>query len=532
MNTKLSIQNTTWYVKALINNIDTIIKPKFQRKSRWLNTPDKNNKKPSFSEYIKFLFKTENSVDPISFGIIIQDNIEFYVNIDGNNRLNAIMTFIKKPLVIFKYELSDEIKLIKKYIPEKVFNNLDYNTLSGFRRLTDIDEIIKYIKTQEDHVQLENIMIKIQKKLLLNKSDKFTDVVKLNINIFKNGKYEDYNDIFSSINKHSNELSENDLLASLLFSKNINISDNSTSYQIIEKIKNYYNDRDKGEILSNDVKITLNTINIFDYMLGLQNCMKDQCKYLKEYSPKGSGYIFRIYKIIEGTHCINPEEFNNFNYEEFTKKCLIASKLLNKLFDNISNNYVNEKIFGKRASITSMFRENSKMLLLISIISMINSNKQDEYIISCLSITCFYHVILKTLSRLVSEFNSEENKLYLLLIGKDKLQYQHGGGFIDSLCRKIINNTPEMLVNSISSKQFEQALTLVIQCLNKPSERKKASKRTTLNLFHKILFNVVVRLTTPIELLNEKGVAAQLQMFGEGIMRSELEAYVVENNLL
>ena len=34
-----------------------------------------------------------------------------------------------------------------------------------------------------------------------------------------------------------------------------------------------------------------------------------------------------------------------------------------------------------------------------------------------------------------------------------------------------------------------------------------------------------------IELLNEKGVAAQLQMFGEGIMRSELEAYVVENNL-
>ena len=77
MNTKLSIQNTTWYVKDLSNLIDKIIKPKFQRKSRWLITPDKNNKKPSYSEYIKFLFKTENSVDPISFGIIIQNNTEY-----------------------------------------------------------------------------------------------------------------------------------------------------------------------------------------------------------------------------------------------------------------------------------------------------------------------------------------------------------------------------------------------------------------------------------------------------------------------
>ena len=59
------------------------------------------------------------------------------------------------------------------------------------------------------------------------------------------------------------------------------------------KNKNYYNERDKGEILSNDA-ITLNTINIFDYIEGLQNCMKDQCEYLKEYSPKGSGYIFNL----------------------------------------------------------------------------------------------------------------------------------------------------------------------------------------------------------------------------------------------
>ena len=70
MENKLAIQNLTWTTDDLIKNQKNIIKPKFQRKKRWLDTPDKNNKKPSYSEYIKFLYRTENSVDPISFGII------------------------------------------------------------------------------------------------------------------------------------------------------------------------------------------------------------------------------------------------------------------------------------------------------------------------------------------------------------------------------------------------------------------------------------------------------------------------------
>ena len=69
-----SIENKQWSVKELMNNINNIKKPKFQRKQRWLIKPLKNTQKkeqPSYNEYIKFLYKTNNSVDVFSFGSLV-----------------------------------------------------------------------------------------------------------------------------------------------------------------------------------------------------------------------------------------------------------------------------------------------------------------------------------------------------------------------------------------------------------------------------------------------------------------------------
>ena len=48
-------------------------------------------------------------------------------------------------------------------------------------------------------------------------------------------------------------------------------------------------------------------------------------------------------------------------------------------------------------------------------------------------------------------------------------------------------------------------LMLLIKYSNKPNEKKiKNSKRRVLSLFHRIFYNIIVRLTTPIDVLNEK----------------------------
>ena len=320
------------------------------------------------------------------------------------------MKFVKSPLKVFKNELKEELKKLSKYLPIKNILALDYSTLSSFRRLSDIDEIQEFLK-DEEYKKIDKIMLDIQNKLLLNKSDKFTDIVKINVNIFKNGSYEDYNDIFSSINRHSNELSENDLLASLLFSKKITIDDNSQTYKIMNHTREYYTNRDMGEILCNSVVITLDDINVFDYMIGLQNLMQENCPYLKKYVSKGLGYIFRLFKLLYKIDKINLHSFDNFNYKKFTKDCLHSAKLLNNIFNSISDACVNDKIFGKKGSISYVFGENSKILLLTSIISMKSDSILDEDIVSEISISCFYHVVQKTLTELESNFEDDEKKL-------------------------------------------------------------------------------------------------------------------------
>ena len=329
MLSKLQIDNNVWTVKTLSEKLPLIIKPKFQRKLRWIKTPDKHNKKPSYSEYISFICRTKNSVHPFSFGTIIENNETYYVSIDGNNRLNAIISFITRPLDIFQFVLEKELDMLKNYLPVEFYELIDYDTLTSFRRINDIDGINQYTKdlTMSEFNELENIMITLQDKLSLNgkKRDKFTDIVKISINLFSGGSYNEYNEIFSSINKHSNELSENDLLASILYSTNLLLEKNVINYQILEKIKKYYSLRDQNEILSNDVIVTLENINIFDYFIGLQDTMKDKCKYLKEYNAKGLGYIFRLYKIMNSVETISKDSFNDFKHEDFTNKSIKAA---------------------------------------------------------------------------------------------------------------------------------------------------------------------------------------------------------------
>jgi hypothetical protein len=508
MSNKLSIDNTVWTVKCLNDKIPLIIKPKFQRKLRWRKTPDKNNKNPSYSEYIKFIYKTENSVDAISFGTIIENNETYYVSIDGNNRLNAIISFVNSPLDIYQFELEDELFELKKFITQEFYENIDYDTITSFRRISDIEGINKFTDnlTMPQFTDLEKIMIKIQDKLLLNdkKKDKFTDVVKISINLFSGGSYNEYNEIFSSINKHSNELSENDLLASILYSTNITLIKNTINYEILEKIKIYYSLRDQNEILSNDVTVTIDNINIFDYFIGLQNILNDKCKHLKVYNSNGLGYIFRLYKIINSIDNICKDSFDEFDHESFTNKTIKAANILNTTFNNISDEDVNNKIYGKRGCITSIFKENTKILLLCSIISMLNKNQPEQIIVDKMSICCFYHVIQRTLSRFKLDMEDEELNSYQVYCSEDRLYYQAGGGFIDSLCKKILNKS-EYLLDSISKESLTASLKLAIKYHNKPSEKKiKGSKRQTLNIFHKMLFSIIVRLTTPINMLNKR----------------------------
>ena len=111
--TDKNIKNEQWYVKDLISKIlnKKISKPKFQRRKKW-NIMPSNVNNPNEHSYIKFLFKTKNSVHAITFGQETSSNSVTFSNIDGNNRINAIQHFMTKPFEIFPYYLDDLFKLL------------------------------------------------------------------------------------------------------------------------------------------------------------------------------------------------------------------------------------------------------------------------------------------------------------------------------------------------------------------------------------------------------------------------------------
>ena len=144
------IKNEQWSVKLIMSKIDNgeINKPKYQRKQKWDDTPKKDNN-PNKKAYIEFLFKTENSVHPITFGEDI--STKRLSNIDGNNRLNALKHYMDKPFDLFEEHLDDINKFLNdtdnildqdKVMLTNWFKSLSYTEIIKFKYTTFIPKKI------------------------------------------------------------------------------------------------------------------------------------------------------------------------------------------------------------------------------------------------------------------------------------------------------------------------------------------------------------------------------------------------------
>ena len=148
----MTITNNVWTFSQLLERIKNIKKPKFNRDLVWDVKPQKNTKnkkqKANFKEYILFLMKTNNSVFPLSLGSHINNNQEFWYAIDGNNRINAIHTFLMNPYKIFNEYYKGLFQFIDSINNEKIskedieaiknsIHQLTYKQLSTFNRLDE-----------------------------------------------------------------------------------------------------------------------------------------------------------------------------------------------------------------------------------------------------------------------------------------------------------------------------------------------------------------------------------------------------------
>jgi len=496
--TKMSITNTTWTPDELLKRYSKIKKPKFNRDLVWtIKSTDNNSKRKraNFEEFLLFLFKTRNTVSAISLGAYLHNNEEYHVVIDGNNRINAIVSFFTCPYNVFTEYYNELFQYIDTITDDKMDKNIKdtckksiqeftYHKLNTFNRLDDIisEEIDIERRIMRD---IERKIVEIQKKLRFPDNSSYDTHIKLVINEFKNGTNKEYCDTFEDINKYSNTLSHNELLAATLFEVIITIADQNLKCKIVTKIKEYYDNRGNDEVLETYVmELDYNMeISAYDFMVGFQNYCSDEYKIIEYFSSDGISLFFKIYGYLYGS--IEKDKFTYENINNFIDKILFACHIISEAYKTIMPVNINDNLFNKTSKndCCKLVAKNPMTIIFISIIA--NKDKiPDKLLIKKIRLVVIYHLLCN--QKYLKNVSEENIKIIQV---HDKIEYIAGGSYIENICKSIIEHDNTKIFN-INRDNFLNLLnTILNSSLNEKTydQERVTNKRRQLNLFDKIL---------------------------------------------
>ena len=512
---KMNINNNIWTPAELLEKYIKIKKPKFQRDKVWvvnkLSENSSKRKRASYEEFLLFLFKTRNSVAAISLGSYLNNNEEHYIVIDGNNRINAIICFLISPYTVFTklytelFEYIDSIpdEKINKDIKNTIKNtiqHLTYRQLSTFNRLDDI--ISDDIDIDRHCLRIiERKIIEIQKILRFPDNSSYDTHIKLVINEFKNGTNKEYCDTFEDINKYSNTLSNNELLAATLFDSIIFISEQSLKCKIVSEIKEYYDNRGKEEVLdtySMDLDFNMD-ISAYDFIVGFQNYCSKKYNIIECFSPDGTSLFFKIYGYLYGS--IEKDSFTEINVNDFISKILFACDIISDAYKSIMPVNINDNLFNKSSKndCCKLIAKNPTTILFISVIA--NRDKiSSKKLTKNVRLVVIYHLLCN--QKYLKTQTEEEIKV---IKTHDKMEYTAGGTYIDNICKNIINHNTSIFC--ISKENFQHLLHENLRSsLNEKThdEERVCNKRRQLNFFDKILVSNYFNKKMPNCYLKEK----------------------------
>jgi len=465
--TDKTIKHENWYVKVLASKVlnGEIYKPKFQRKRKWDSFP-KNNKVPNEREYIEYLFGTYNSVDAITFGTY-NDKLS---NIDGNNRINAIMRFLKVPFMLFPEKIDDLKKFIEEKINHDVANQVEqiikemtYDELMQFRYSKffidkGFEELYnKHLKMVRD--ELEIFFDELINKMKINNKDRFDNDVIIHVSLFSGYNTEELADLFAKINKYKSALTEQEALASRLFNiSKFEIEDKTLEHEIKENIRKYYDERTNDEELICYVYNKDDVINAYDFMVGFQNYAHSKCDLIYRTDHKndkdGLSLFFKIFKnLYKGSldNSFTTENVNDF-ITYITKTIDILQKLKTTIFvKNLTGS--NSKIFDAANKKLNSLKKNNLYLIITSIIGYIKNKTQDNDILKSIEKCVLYHFFITSID---DKEKRDQYKLY------DGILYEAGGAFIDNKAKEYLKS-PQTISCKITKIIMSDLLNVLIQ---------------------------------------------------------------------
>lgn len=505
--TERYIKNDKWYVKDLVSKVfcKILIKDKYQRKRKWDTIPKSENV-PNERSFIEFLFKNKNTVFPITFGQNIVNENVFYSNIDGNNRINAVLHFMLYPFEIFDFYLDDLMNILNQVENtdeiKDIFKSMSYNDFINIRRP---DRFFKSIERNDLFEQIKDLqndlddeIEKVQKKLKINEEDNFDLHVQINVNIFVGYTISELAVLFEQINKFNSRLTETELLASRLYPCiDFVIHDNVFKTNLQNSIKEYYESKAVDEILQCYVFNPLtDDINAYDFIVGFQNHCSKIYKFIGKTEMDGLSLFFKLYKALYGGY---DDTFTTENINDFIKCITYACDVMNKSISNIFTDKINNKLFNTSCKEKlQTLKKNNIFMLISSIIGYSRKRVDESIIIQSIERCLLFHFFI---SDLKNKEIREEYKNY------DSITYRAGGGFIDNTVKNLLTN-PEQISVNVTKERFRKLINYLLNETNVPYVRKlengknKYDKRRILRFFEKTLMFYFYKGKIPIDILS------------------------------
>ena len=510
-----NVKNDQWSVKLLASKVENheIIKPKYQRKRKWDELPKKETF-PSEKNYILFLLDTYNSVHAITFGQSIGTNGLELSNVDGNNRINAILHYLKEPFCLFPEKLDDILLLIKNKVDDKtsfckiegIIKNMTYCEVLEFKYNKYFiekgagDIYNTHLKNIRD--EMEPYFDTLASNMKINNKDRFDTDVKINVNIFEGYTIEEMADKFRAMNSFDTKMTEQEILASVLFNNNkFFIVDKILELNIITFIKKHYIEGSQNEVLPcynyND---QTDSMNAYDFMIGFQNYSNSQCDLITKTEKEGLSIFFKIYKtIFKGGF---EKTFTTENINQFIEYIIGATVILNKLKHTIfmEKLVANGKLFDGCNKKMYSLKKSHMFLIITTIIGYIKNNVLESDILSSIEKCLIYHFF-------VNEINDKEKKESYRL--NDGIAYEAGGTFFDNKAKEYFKS-PNNISCKITETTMKNVITLLtIENINekrfetRSNGKDKNDKRRTRKIHEKFLIYYYYKNRVPIDFLKE-----------------------------
>lgn len=250
-----------------------LCKPRIQRAKAWDDEMAR--------DYIKFIVHHKNTCQPFYIS-----NEDCYILFDGNNRVNAILDFIAKPLMLFPELIP--LDLLSVY--GTIFKNMSFHQLVDDFTMDDEFFTLHSLPRNDAHKKL------VKEMVVKLKTWEFMGI-SVQLNLFKDLTTDSMRHIYESINKRGYPLTEQDLLASRLAKKEFVYTDLDDQRNLMLKASSIYMKRNESEQL--DMPTELCEVNLFEILLVLQTEI-DEAKSIFQ-GGVGMAVPFQVYMCLWGT---------------------------------------------------------------------------------------------------------------------------------------------------------------------------------------------------------------------------------------